>query len=61
MSAWTQEYVAKAKPTNVAEMQEAMRLASLHNIDCMDALAMIRRDQYQFEEMMDGRMCDANQ
>ena len=55
MSAWTQEYVAKAKPTNVAEMQEAMRLASLHNIDYMDALAMIRRDQYQFDEMMDGR------
>lgn len=59
MNAWTQEYVAKAQPTNVPEMQEAMRLASLHNIDYMDALAMIRRDKYQFDEMVDGRFPEA--
>lgn len=40
--AWPREYVERAHPTDVAEMQAAMRLASRDNIDYCDALARIR-------------------
>ena len=46
--AW-HELSQRAQPTNVAEMQDAMRLASRENIDYCDALDEVRR-QYAAEQ-----------